>query len=125
MQTQERGGRGMTRVKPNQPLTLAEYKTLDSAGKKENLFIRVLERLKVTEETLRGAQNAVLEANRKLETSNVKAFAGNEEIRQLKEELEKEKRLNSITMGGGLQLHAELERIKSKWYFKLFGSWNS
>jgi uncharacterized protein YPO0396 len=98
----------MTRVKPNQPLTLAEYKTLDSAGKKENLFIRVLERLKATEETLRGAQNAVLEANRKLETSNVKAFAGNEEMSTLRYDLNR--------------ANTELARIKSKWYFKLFGA---
>jgi hypothetical protein len=120
----------MTRVKPNQPFTLAEYKTLDSAGKKENLFIRVLERLKATEETLRGAQNAVLEANRKLETSNAKAFAGNEEMSTLKQQLSESKLQHEICKNlyadqvKTINEHrAELDRIKSKWYFKLFGAW--
>jgi hypothetical protein len=104
----------MTRVKPNQPLTLAEYKSLDSAGKKENLFIRVLDRLKVTEDTLKQAQAKILEANQKLETANAKAFAGNDELRTLHANWTGCEEHKS-------QIQSELTRIKSTWYFKLFG----
>lgn len=104
----------MTRVKPNQPLTLAEYKSLDSAGKKENLFIRVLDRLKVTEDTLKQAQAKILEANQKLETANAKAFAGNDELRDLYAKLGRGEECYN-------DLQKELDSIKSTWYFKLFG----
>lgn len=111
----------MTRVPPKeQPLTLEEYMTLDSAGKKKNLFIRLLSKadslqtkLRATEETLREAQKGILEGNQKLEASNVKAFVGNEEISDLKREL-RESKCDSE------RCRAELQSIKSKWWFKVF-----
>lgn len=108
----------MARVQQDQPLTLEEYMSLDSAGKKKNLFIRVLDRLKVTEETLQKAQQNILAANQALERANVNAFAGNEELRVLHA-------TSAACKEHNYDLQAELTSIKSKWWFKLFGNGKS
>lgn len=112
----------MARVQQHQPLTLEEYMSLDSAGKKKNLFIRVLDRLKVTEETLQKAQAKILEANQALETANAKAFAGNEELRELKMQKEIVNGLHRDCVKIINKHRVELASIKSKWWFKLFGN---
>lgn len=105
----------MTRVSPTkQPFTLTEYESLDSAGKKKNLFIRLLEKFKEQEVALSSADRALKEANQRLSAMNAQSFAGNEELRTVNNTVDGLQEHNA-------ELQTELDSIKSKWYFKLFG----
>lgn len=114
----------MTRIQQDLPLTVESYDSLDSANKKRNMFMRTAEKLEKSVKALTLAEKAINEANLKIETANKQCFQGNEELRELKEKMQKEIVDHSYTIGQSAQRLAELDSIKSKWYFKLFGRWS-
>lgn len=104
----------MTRIQQDLPLTVESYDSLDSANKKRNMFMRTAEKLEKSVKALTLAEKAINEANLKIETANKQCFQGNEELRSLNEQHE----LVKDELRG---TDKELARIKSTWYFKLFG----
>lgn len=108
----------MTRVQQDLPLTVESYDSLDSASKKRNMFMRTVEKLEKSVKALGMYEERIREANQKIESANKQCFQGNEELRSLNEQHELIKDELRLT-------DKELARIKSTWYFKLFGAWNS
>lgn len=115
----------MTRVQQDHPITIIGYDNLDTANKKRNLFIRATEKLEISVNAMVMAEKALNEANQKIEAANKQCFQGNEELRALKEELEEEKKKSDMHPFLSAQAATAVRTLKSKWYFKLFGAWNS
>lgn len=118
----------MTRVQQDLHLTVDSYDSLDSAGKKRNMFMRTAEKLEKSVKALGMYEERIHEANQKIESANKQCFAGNEELRALKEELKEAilqreivRNLHADQVNTINKHRAELDSIKSKWYFKLFG----